>query len=196
MTNSGIFYVKVKVDSELELIVDLKTSPDKSQVEGWTGTPSAPSETDNPADDAIDPLLFDGLTDDLLSFTDAFYKSIPVSLRLLPAAFRIDFDKAVKGFTKSDGVLIDQSGEFETYQLPIDLYGPLVKRLEDSVALFKAQHHFPAMFLMGLVSRYDDLIARLLRAIIITKPDIVDHSNRSITLKELIVLGSIEDARE
>ena len=49
---------------------------------------------------------------------------------------------------------------------------------------------------MGLISSYDSFLAKLIRTIFLTKPEILSSSERNISFKDLVEIGSVEMARE
>jgi len=52
------------------------------------------------------------------------------------------------------------------------------------------------MFFMGLIGAYDVFLSNLIRLIFTARPELLSTSERNISLKDLIEIGSIEAARE
>ncbi len=53
----------------------------------------------------------------------------------------------------------------------------------------------PKSFLVGMVSQFDAFFGRLIRAMYISKPEMLNASNRPLTFAELIKFGSLDTAR-
>ena len=70
------------------------------------------------------------------------------------------------------------------------------KEAEKMLALKSANSAMPDLFLVNVVSRFDNYVASLIRAILSTKPEILQSSEKTFSLKDLIKIGSIEEARE
>jgi hypothetical protein len=54
----------------------------------------------------------------------------------------------------------------------------------------------PRSFVVSLVSQYDAFLGRLIRAIFLIKPELLNASDKNLTLAQLLEFGSIEEARE
>jgi hypothetical protein len=52
------------------------------------------------------------------------------------------------------------------------------------------------MFFVGLVSAYDKFLSELIRAIFIARPELLSSSERNLSFRDLIEIGSVEAARE
>jgi hypothetical protein len=59
-----------------------------------------------------------------------------------------------------------------------------------------ANKMIPRVFVLALVSQYDAFLGRLLRALFLLKPELINQSDRSVTLSQLLDLGTIEGATE
>jgi hypothetical protein len=74
--------------------------------------------------------------------------------------------------------------------------GAINRRLEQSYAISAGVTKLPGLFLLGLVSAYDVFLSKLIRAILMTKPELLSSSERNIFFKDLMEVGSVEAARE
>lgn len=54
----------------------------------------------------------------------------------------------------------------------------------------------PRSYVMALISQYDAFLGRLLRVIFLTKPELLNSSDRNLTFSQLMEFGSVEDAKE
>jgi hypothetical protein len=69
----------------------------------------------------------------------------------------------------------------------------LDRRLKSSVV---AQTLLPGSLLVTLVSRYDAFLGRLIRTMVLTRPELLKSSERTLSLSNLLELGDFESARE
>lgn len=71
------------------------------------------------------------------------------------------------------------------------------KKLKHSYERFElARSLLPRSLLVSLISQYDAYLGRLLRAIFVNRPEILNGSDRKISLENLSQFSSIESARE
>jgi len=54
----------------------------------------------------------------------------------------------------------------------------------------------PRSFLVNLVSQYDAFLGGLIRALLLTKPELLNASEKTLSFSELLAFGSIEAARD
>jgi len=60
----------------------------------------------------------------------------------------------------------------------------------------KATKLIPRSFIVALISQYDAYLSKLLKIIYIKKPELLNESDKNITLKQLFEYNSIEEAKE
>ena len=89
-----------------------------------------------------------------------------------------------------------ETGDLELYEIDFQHFDLISKHLEKTVALGVGIRNLPNLFLLGLVSTYDAFLSQLIRAIFLTKPDTLSASDKMISIKELMKIGSIETARD
>ena len=90
---------------------------------------------------------------------------------------------------------VDKKGS-ETYRIkPEDLAG-FERHHKALLSSLLALRNVPRIFLCSLVHHYDAYLGRLLRVAFFVKPELPNASQRQLSFTELLVLGSMEAARE
>ena len=153
--------------------------------------PNKPSLSKNKPVDS-----FQKITRHFLSSMDKIYRVVPSTMMLLPTAEQQELNaKFYKPLKKATTRLL-KTEQFEIYECGIEHLRLLMRTRQDLLALRDGRSSLPAMFLMGLVSSYDAFLANLLHLIFLIKPEMLSSSDRNISFKDLVALGSIEAARD
>jgi hypothetical protein len=120
---------------------------------------------------------------------------IPRTMTFLPRLELLQLNRSLYQPLKRASKQISKSEAFEIYECGFDqlklvnTVGRQVNQLKDG------RTSLPGMFLMGLISSYDAFLADLMRLIFLTKPEMLSASEKNISFKDLVELGSIEAAR-
>ena len=80
--------------------------------------------------------------------------------------------------------------------MSIDHLSELTGRIERADSIRSGVHSLPSMFFVGLVSAYDKFLSELIRAMFIARPELLSSSERNLSFKDLMEIGSVEAARE
>lgn len=112
--------------------------------------------------------------------------------------FNGQFSAFVLGrFLEEYGEVVEDKGDGEkSYRVGPSLFGKLRRldrKLKSSVV---AQSLLPSSLLVTLVSRYDAFLGRLIRTMVITRPELLKSSERSLSLSDLLELGDFDSARD
>lgn len=151
------------------------------------------TKNDQPKDTKVDS--FQKITGTFLDAMNKLHRVIPRTMTMLPVAEQFELNaRFYKPLTKASK-RISQSGKFEIYECSFDQLRLLHRAQQDLTALKDGRTSLPAMFLMGLISSYDSFLAKLLHLIFVLKPEMLSSSERNISFKDLVELGSIEAAR-
>lgn len=97
---------------------------------------------------------------------------------------------------EKDTCKVEEDGEKRSIEIPNEHYREwknLLKRFEH---FDLSRELLPRSLLVSLVSQYDAFLGRLLRAVFIKKPDILNGSDRKITFEALQHFQSIDAVRE
>jgi hypothetical protein len=89
-----------------------------------------------------------------------------------------------------------EKGEFELYRVEIGQMTAISQKLDESKAIVSGINSIPNLFLIGLVSAYDAFLSQLIRCLFVSRPELLPSSDRNISFKDLVEIGSIEAARE
>ncbi len=126
---------------------------------------------------------------------ESLHETLP-SLMMM-AQFSRQLANAKKGkFLQENGELIDESDDKKKYSLKIE-HQRLAGRLDKKVTKAKTAFDIlPGKFLVSFVSEYDAFLGELVKSIFRIKPELLDGSERSISLSDLKQIGSVEAAYE
>lgn len=114
------------------------------------------------------------------------------------ASFNGQFNGFILGrFLEEHGEVVEDKGDGQkSYRVGPVHFGKL-RRLDRQVTSSTvAQSLLPGSLLVTLVSRYDAFLGRLIRAMVLTRPELLKSSERSLSLNTLLDLGDFESARE
>ena len=113
----------------------------------------------------------------------------------LPVLRRVVDDMNIRKFVEKQATRLE-AGEFELYQISLDHRSAILRKLQQSTAILTGINAIPDVFLMGLISAYDSFLADLIRCIFVERPELLSSSERNISFKDLMEIGSVEAARE
>ncbi|WP_375158515.1 hypothetical protein [Bradyrhizobium sp. RDT46] len=138
---------------------------------------------------------FQKITGTFLDAMNKLHRVIPRTMTMLPLAEQFELnDRFYKPLTKASTRVLKSEG-FEIYECAFDQLRLLHRARQDLTALRDGRTSLPDMFLMGLISSYDVFLANLLHLVFLLKPEMLSSSERNISFKDLVELGSIEAAR-
>lgn len=113
-------------------------------------------------------------------------------------AFSRQFDEfLISKFLEEKGELAKEDGDGNRgYRVGPSHFGMLrrlVRKLKSSAAVQKL---LPESLLVTLVSRYDAFLGRLIRSIVLSQPELLKSSDRTLSLGELLGFNDYETAKE
>jgi len=143
------------------------------------------------------------MTDDFKPVIDQLVEEIEglrisIGPLMQSASFNGQFNHFILGkFLEEHGEVVEDKGNGEvSYRVGPSHFGKF-RRLDRKVSSSAvAQTLLPGSLLVTLVSRYDAFLGRLIRAMVLTRPEILQSSERSLSLSTLLDLGDYESARE
>jgi hypothetical protein len=190
------FYAKFKMDSELEIVENLFISEDRSTIDEWKGS-RARKDDENISVSKDKPSQFAVVMTEFEESINTFKTTVPFIMGNLPIMRRLSDDRNIRQFVAKNGELVrpDEVG-FELYRITIDHAAALSKKLERSNNISSGINSIPGLFLMGLISSYDQFLSKLIKCMFISNPEILSSSERNISFKDLTEIGSVEAARE
>ena len=198
-------YVGFEIDKNLKHATGYFISERRENVESWISSPEKRSPKNSPTKQSSSPEgdelsrdkanPFDKISERFVETMDQFDRLIPTTLRILPLAEMLEMNKKFYNpIAKGGSNLAGQKG-FEMYQVPLDQFRAVDRAMNEIHALRRGRSSLPGMFLMGLVSSYDAFLAQLMHLVFLTQPELISSSEKNISFKDLVELGSIEAAR-
>lgn len=94
------------------------------------------------------------------------------------------------------GVLTAEDEDKKTYDVPAEHLWEINRLAKKNLRAETAGDLLPRTFLVSFVSVYDAHVGRLIQAVLKTRPEILDTSERMLTYRQLLELDSIEIARD
>lgn len=195
MTNlSKKFYIKFRIDDRPPKSMNAYiVSEDLERVETWDAV--KPTEVDDFNGKSTNIPKFDDILETFEHSISSFQNTVPIVMQMLPFFSQIMDDQSIREFARTHGELL-QSGKFKSYAMDIIHLGEITRRIERSASIRSGVRSLPTMFFVGLVSAYDKFLAELIRSIFISRPELLSSSERNLSFKDLMEIGSLEAARE
>jgi len=152
------------------------------------------SENDIPDIEIDDSPSIDG---ELRTFIDHI-SSLSATMDIAMKSIWVAFEKTRKEFLefeKENVIRHEDNGKRELLVKAdcAQQFNSLTKQLSTYSLAFKT---IPRSYVMALISQYDAFLGRLLRVIYLTKPEMLNASERNLTFAQLVEFGSIDDAKE
>lgn len=129
---------------------------------------------------------------------DSSFDTLPMMLILLDPE-RQKTKQSLDEFMACKLVKVDATEEKEggeAYSLKVEDLNVFKKLIDNLSTLNIAPQIVSESIFVSLISQYDAFLAKLLRTIYLLIPDIIESSDRSLTLSQLTKSGSIEAAKE
>ena len=139
---------------------------------------------------------FTQLAGDLVSANAKFYRGAPIILLVAPIVAYQELDAKVREYVKVWGKLTDKSQEHELYEIPNSQLVEIHRRISMYRSVAEGVLDLAPMFLVALVASYETFFGNLIRVILLARPEIISSSDRNLSFRDLVEVGSIESARE
>lgn len=142
--------------------------------------------------------------DDVLGISreiDLFIKHVDSIGHVLPGMVMVVQNIAkrtwdeLKAF-EDDHCEIEEDEDTRKVSVPYGVLGQWRTKVRQHEDFHLASKLLPRSLIVSLVSQYDAYLGRLLRAIFIGKPEILNSSERKLSFEDIASLGSIENARD
>lgn len=135
------------------------------------------------------------IVDNYIHKLEALHEVFPYQM-MMAASVAHESGKKHKTFLEENGEIIEQDGETTSYKLDyksVRRSSRLGRRSDRAKTVLDL---LPRNFVVSYVSEYDAFLGQLITQILRFKPEIIDSKDKSISLSDLVSLGSIEAARE
>lgn len=132
---------------------------------------------------------------------DTYLHKLEALHEIFPLVMTMSFaaQKAEKGkhldFLKKHGKVAEATEEYTRYDLPSEHLRLSARLSRKAKRAATAYDLLPRNFLVSYVSEYDAYLGELIRNLLLLKPEIIDSSEKNISLSDLMSLGSVEAAR-
>lgn len=125
----------------------------------------------------------------------ALHEVVPYQM-VMAVSVANDLSKKHKSFLEANGEKIEEDGDLISYKLK---YKDVRRSSRLGLKSDRAQtvlELVPRNFVVSYVSEYDAFLGQLLTKILMFKPEIINSKDKSISLSDLMAVGSVEAAQE
>lgn len=187
-------YIKFKVSSNGYMVNGYIISTRQDHIDAWNGEEVT---EDTPADIESNksPANFSSISKEIEETCDSFSRSVPYIMVNIPNIIAMDTNKQVREFAIEHGILLEKADEDESYKPPIRYITEIDKRIDRLTSVESGLKTLPKLYFTGLVSAFDILFSKIVRAAIHHQPNLISSLNTSISFDNLVKLGSVEDAK-
>lgn len=188
-------YLKFKIDNAGHgMMSAFLVSEDLDNIKAWDG---GKGESQKSADRTNHKPsgTFKKVSEDFIRAIRVYQNSVPFIMSTVPVLGQMVDDRRIRGFAKKNGNCVE-SGEFEVYELSIDHVIQLTRIMDQAISVKAGIEAMPRLFFLGLVSAYDAFLSDLIRAILVVRPEMLSSSEKNISFKDLMAMGSVEAARD
>jgi hypothetical protein len=99
-------------------------------------------------------------------------------------------------FLEKHGELTESTESHHSYKIGPDGFRPMQKHLNNVQSTNIACRVLPNSLLVAIVSQFDAYLGRIIRAMILTKPDLLNSSEKTISGSQLLSFDTIDAAKE
>jgi hypothetical protein len=188
------FYIKMSIDPELDAMDRMFMSEDIDEVNKWDGE-QRHIDVLSKKHSTKRPNSFRRVALDFERTMNTFQTAVPFIMQNSAMMRQFTDDRYIRGFLRDHGE-ISEKGLHEIYELDVDFLPAFTRELERCHAIRAGISTMPRLFILGLVSAYDVFLSNLIRVIFLQKPETLSSSQRMLSFKELVEIGSIEEARD
>lgn len=135
------------------------------------------------------------IVDGYIHKLEALHEVIPYQMTMA-AAVAYQSAKKHKKFLDDNAEKLEEDGETTSYKLDFKISGRSSRLGRRSDRAKTVLDLLPRNFVVSFVSEYDSFLGQLITQILRFKPEIIDSKDKSISLLDLVNLGSIEAARD
>ncbi len=146
---------------------------------------------------------FAGPLNDFLAEINGLAISLPILMRSIGKSHKEALNN-VRAFLEKNGILLTRESDEDkgsaitkrAYQVSFDHFYDLETLRSVATNFTAASTVIPRSFTVAMVSQFDAFLGRIIKAIYITKPELLNSSEKNISFSNLTQFKSIDDARE
>lgn len=191
---TDVFYVKFRINKNSDTLRNFVLSFDPESIARWPNNKADP-EKGTPANVTLSAPTFASIIEQFQNSMETYLISTPFLMSFLPQQIDTIADKSIREPIKKIGKMTVE-GDFETYEVPVEHFNKLSKRITYLKALRKGAMDIPSMFFTGMISTYDAFLGNLIKQVLPTRTEILSASEKNISFKDLTEAGSIEILRD
>lgn len=135
------------------------------------------------------------IVDGYIHKLEALHEVVPYQMTMA-AAVAHQSAKKHKKFLDDNAEKLEEDGEMTSYKLDFKTSRRSSRLGRRSDRAKTVLDLLPRNFVVSFVSEYDSFLGQLITQILRFKPEIIDSKDKSISLSDLVNLGSVEAARE
>jgi hypothetical protein len=126
---------------------------------------------------------------------EAFPRTLPLMMAVMQLTER-EAAKRCNKFLDDHGTKEREDAESQTFVLQPERQ-PEYERLKRRLSTARTgRTELPRSYLISLVSHFDAYLGRLIRTMYLVKPEMLNASERTLSLEQIVALGSIAEAKE
>lgn len=126
----------------------------------------------------------------------SFLEFIPRIAGMTPILQQVEIQSAIYEPVREKGTLIKKRGLFEIYSYPTSELDPISKKIKAIQSFGQARRNLPHMLLIWLVAVYDSFLMQMLRAMFLSRPELLKSGQRQISYDKLLEFQDFDDATE
>lgn len=126
---------------------------------------------------------------------DSLRDTVPLIMELVSGK-TIKEAKGIDSFISTNKIEEKQEDGKSRVLIPTDKIDEFFKLNDKLGASIIAQHFLPINFIVAFVSQYDAYLGRLIRTVFLTRPEILNSSEKNILFSELMDFKSLDEAKE
>lgn len=139
--------------------------------------------------------LFEGVLDNYIHMLKSQMKTYPVIINALSARL-VTYAKKTKEFIEKYQITESDSDGKDSYSIPEHLLKPFNLLLQETDQSALALNLIPRNIIVAFVSIYDSFVGDLVRTIYKVKPEILNASNKEISITQILQAESIETLKQ
>ena len=133
--------------------------------------------------------------DGLVGHLDSLGATLPF-LMAATDAIRTSERKDLENYEKENAMSVEETGNTRTVTLTSETFAPYKRLMKRLQTVSRATVLLPEIFVVALVSQYDAFLGGLVRALMESRPEVVNATSRAIPFAQLVAFESLDAARD
>ncbi len=139
---------------------------------------------------------FEAAIDGFVRDMSGMHSAVPALISFMPMMQRAMIELSIRDRAKKLGKPVLVQSSVHVFEMEEHHFAKFSDAFRDLASIRSFAASTPGIFLIGLVSRFDDYIGKLVRAVLLSVPELIDASKASVTFAQLVKINSIDEARE